>query len=136
MPNVQPAREALGRRLRELRTDAGLNGKEFAERLGWIATKVSKIEHGKQTPTEDDVRAWADATAAPADQAKLLLAQVRHLNEEYAEWRRQLRIGLSARQAKFGEVEASSELVRNFEPAVIPGLLQTPAYARHIMAQS
>ncbi|GAA3466461.1 helix-turn-helix domain-containing protein [Nonomuraea roseola] len=75
MPNVQPAREALGRRLRELRTGAGLNGKEFAERLGWIATKVSKIEHGKQTPTEEDVRAWADATAAPADQAELLLAQ-------------------------------------------------------------
>jgi transcriptional regulator with XRE-family HTH domain len=133
--NVQQARQALGRRLRELRRSAGLNGKQLARMLDWQATKVSKIEHGKQTPSREDILAWTAATGTD-DQAELLIAQVRHLDEAYAEWRRQLRIGLQAIQRKFGELEASSRLIRNFEAAAIPGLLQTPAYARCILSQS
>jgi len=49
----QEARHALGARLREIRLDAGLSARELARLAGWHFTKVSKIEHGKQTPSED-----------------------------------------------------------------------------------
>jgi transcriptional regulator with XRE-family HTH domain len=42
--DYQQAREALGARLRELRTETGLNGKGFAGRLGWQRSKVSRLE--------------------------------------------------------------------------------------------
>lgn len=39
---VHQAREALGQRLRELRTAAGLSGRQLAESLSWPPPKVSK----------------------------------------------------------------------------------------------
>jgi Helix-turn-helix domain len=44
------AREEFGARLRVLRQEHGLNGKELATVLGWPASKVSKIELGRQRP--------------------------------------------------------------------------------------
>lgn len=44
--DFQNARLALGARLRELRTGAGLDGKGIAERLGWQRSKVSRLELG------------------------------------------------------------------------------------------
>ncbi len=53
--DFQTARVALGARLRELRSEAGLNGKGVAEALGWQRSKVSRLETGKQTPTASDL---------------------------------------------------------------------------------
>jgi len=59
---VHQAREALGHRLRDLRKDAGLTGRQLALAAGWHNSKVSKIEYGRQTPTEDDIRLWCRET--------------------------------------------------------------------------
>lgn len=59
--DYQSGREALGARLRELRTEAGLQGRELADRLGWQRSKVSRLENGKQTATAADLQAWAQA---------------------------------------------------------------------------
>ncbi len=115
--------------------DARLNGKQLAERVGWLATKVSKLEHGKQTPTEDDIRAWVAATGAERELGSLL-AQLLSLELAYSEWRRQLRDGLRARQMQIGAIETETGLFRMFEPAVVPGLLQTGEYARAMMRLS
>lgn len=48
--DFRTARVLLGVRLRELRTEAGLNGKDMADRLG-RQRSVSRLEHGKQTPS-------------------------------------------------------------------------------------
>lgn len=61
--DYQQAREALGARLRELRTETGLNGKGFAGRLGWQRSKVSRLENGKQT--EADAETWAQGAERP-----------------------------------------------------------------------
>ncbi|MFF9740591.1 helix-turn-helix domain-containing protein [Streptomyces sp. NPDC014376] len=45
--DFQTARAALGARLRELRSEAGFNGKGVAEVLGWQYSKVSRLETGK-----------------------------------------------------------------------------------------
>lgn len=42
--DYQTAREALGARLRELRTEAGLEGRHLAAELGWQPSKVSDHE--------------------------------------------------------------------------------------------
>lgn len=133
--NVKHAREALGARLRELRQRAGLNGKEFAESVGWHPTKVSKIELGKQTPNDADITAWTRATRAD-DARDELLTELHNLELQYAEWRRQLRAGTRARQQTQIEREAKAKTIRVFEPALIPGLLQTAEYARSMLADA
>ncbi len=53
--NVEQARQALAKRLRDLRTNARLSGRELAARAGWHYTKISKIEHGTTMPSEADL---------------------------------------------------------------------------------
>ncbi|WP_375372855.1 helix-turn-helix domain-containing protein [Micromonospora sp. S-DT3-3-22] len=56
-PGFCGARDSLGHRLRDLRQDAaGLTGRQLALLAGWRSSKVSKIEYGKQTPTDGDLR--------------------------------------------------------------------------------
>ncbi|WP_406157800.1 helix-turn-helix domain-containing protein [Streptomyces canus] len=135
MSDFQTARLALGARLRELRADAGLSGKAFAMSLGWPASKVSKIETGKQTPTLDDMRAWAEGVGAP-EVLDELVGRLRTLETQYGAWRRQLAAGVRARQEAWHATENASTEVRNFEAAVIPGLLQTAEYARHMFLRT
>jgi len=47
--SADQARASLGIRLRDIRRDAGLPAVRLAELAGWLSSKVSKIEHGKQT---------------------------------------------------------------------------------------
>src|SRR5438093_169851 len=58
------ARVALGVRLRDIRRDAGLSSTQLAAAIGWRPPKISKIEHGKQTPTEADLSLWCAACRA------------------------------------------------------------------------
>jgi len=125
MSSFQRAREALGIRLRELRRDARLTGRQLAERNGWHPSKVSKIEGGKQTPTEADLEAWA-STCGQSDLAPELIASLRTLESHYVEHRRLFHTGMSAQQQAFSELEDQTVVVRNFENVFVPGLLQTP----------
>lgn len=134
MTDYYRAREEFGARLRRLREDCGLNGKQLAAALSWPHSKVSKIELGRQRPTAEEVSAWVGATGA-SDVLKDLLGDLRSLRVESAPWRRQLRGGHARRQRASIGLEASSVLIRAFEPAVIPGLLQTADYARQILTR-
>ncbi len=129
MSTFQRAREALGLRPRELRREARLTGRQLANANGWHPSKVSKVENGKQTPTEANLEAWARACRKPELTAELV-ATLRTLETHYVEYRRMFRSGMTAKQQAWAELEAESTLIRNFESVVIPGLLQTPEYAR------
>lgn len=131
--SVHQAREALGQRLRDIRRTAGISGVELAARAGWNnSSKVSKIEHGKQTPSEDDIRAWCDHTGAKT-QIPDLIATVRNIEAMYVEWRRMLEVGTRRRQHISKTLEAQTQLMRWYEPLLIPGLLHTAEYATAIM---
>jgi transcriptional regulator with XRE-family HTH domain len=132
--SVDEARSALGKRLRELRQQAGLSGKELAESLSWVGSKVSKIENGKQTPTDDDIRAWTCVTNA-GDQADSLLAALHNLELQHAEWQRLLKAGMKSHQLSLSQQDEKTRLFRGFENTVVPGLVQTPEYARARFAQ-
>ncbi|PSL08161.1 helix-turn-helix protein [Haloactinopolyspora alba] len=129
MTNFQTARHALGARLRELRTEAGLTGRDLAHVLAWPASKVSKLELGKQTPTRDDLTTWARGVGQPTA-ADELHQRLRTLESHYAAWKRQLAAGNRARQEAWGTLEDNSRQVLNLETGCIPGLLQTADYAR------
>lgn len=133
--NVHEARIALGARLRELRQRAGLTGRQLAESLSWQPSKVSKLENGKQTPSDDDIVAWTEATSSEPERADLL-ASLHTLEVQHAEWQRQLRTGLKPHQNEIAEINARTRLFRVFESTYIPGLLQTGEYARSRFAQS
>ncbi|MFF3005110.1 helix-turn-helix domain-containing protein [Kitasatospora sp. NPDC057940] len=125
---VHEARLELGRRLRTIRTAAGLDGRTLAGRLGWPASKVSKLQQGRQSPTVADVRAWADACDVPEAAAELVV-QLHELDDRYAQWRRELRHGHAAVQKSWADMEAAAQTIRAFEPCWVPGLLQTADYA-------
>ncbi|MBW8796370.1 MAG: helix-turn-helix transcriptional regulator [Streptomyces sp.] len=132
MTDYQSGREALGERLRELRTEAGLQGKELAERLGWQRSKVSRLENGKQTATAADLEAWALALDAPAAVPDLH-SRLRGLESQQRSWRRQLATGHRAVQDRYVAEYRRTATIRGYEATVIPGLFQTPDYARHVL---
>ncbi len=130
MTSFQREREALGQRLRELRQDARLTGRQLAESQCWQPSKVSRIESGKQTPSDADVEAWASSCEAP-EVASDLIASLRSLEGHYIEHRRAFRSGMARFQRTLGEQESAYTIVRNFQSSIVPGLLQTAEYARH-----
>uniref|UniRef100_UPI000A009AFA helix-turn-helix domain-containing protein n=1 Tax=Nocardia vaccinii TaxID=1822 RepID=UPI000A009AFA len=126
---AKQAREAFGERLRNLRKDAGLTGRQLAALAGWPGSKVSKIEYGRQVPTDDDVRVWCIHTHS-VDQMLDLVATLRNVEAAYLEWRR---MRLPHRQKQSVAVADQTTLMRGFEPVLVPGLLQTPSYAEAIL---
>lgn len=131
---VIQAREILGHRLRELRKDAGLTGRQLATLAGWDSSKISKIEYGKQAPTEGDIQLWCHHCHAP-DHIADLIATVRNIEAMYTEWRRVLRAGTKRRQQASLSLEAQTELFRWYEPVLVPGILHTAEYATAVMAK-
>ncbi|WP_134667825.1 helix-turn-helix transcriptional regulator [Amycolatopsis sp. CFH S0078] len=112
-----------------------LTGKALAERLGWRAAKVSLIEGGKQLPTEPELGAWAEVVGITADDLAALLEELRAIRLDDARWKARLRTGgHESAQRSFAEMEAAASTIVNFEPALVPGPLQTPGYARAMFA--
>ncbi|MFD8528432.1 helix-turn-helix domain-containing protein [Streptosporangium canum] len=94
---VDQARRALSARLREIRLAAHLTGRDLGDLSGWHSSKVSRIEHGRQTPSESDISAWCRHCGAD-DQTGDLIASLRTIDEMYVEWRRMQRTGLQRLQ--------------------------------------
>ena len=136
MTSVQQAREALGAKLRNVRRRSGLTGAALAERLSWPHSKISKLENGKQTPTDLDVRGWCGACGAEGEaELEGLLASLHTLEMRHAEWRRVLQGGARGHQDEIGALHAKTRLFRVFEAAGIPGLLQIDGYVRATFAK-
>lgn len=131
---ARQAREALGARLRDVRRDAGLSGLALAGLAGWHSSKISKIEYGKQNPSEEDLQAWCRFCAAD-DQLPDLIATARSIETMYVELRRLHRAGTVKRQRKILEEEGETRHLRGFQMFLIPGLLQTAEYARARLAE-
>jgi transcriptional regulator with XRE-family HTH domain len=130
---VQQAKEDLGIRLREIRRDAGLTGRQLAALASWHFTKVSKLEHGIQNPSDEDIRIWCRLCNAE-DQVADLVATLRTVESHYIEWRRMMRTGSRRIQERWREWEREARLLRVYEPLLIPGTFQTRRYAESIVA--
>jgi len=132
--SARQAREALGARLRDLRKDAGLTARALATTTGQHYTRVSKIEHGTQAPTDADVRAWCRSCGAD-DQVPDLIATLRSVESAYLELRRQSRAGMKrVTGAHTPALYQRTTQFRIYEHNVIPGLFQTAAYCSAMLA--
>jgi transcriptional regulator with XRE-family HTH domain len=114
-----------------MRKAAGLTGEQLAGRLGWSRPKVPKIENGHQMPSEQNVMDWVAACGQPENKADELLALLSEGQAVHRQWRQRLRHGHAATQTEWDTLIRKAIVIRNFEIVVIPGLLQTPEYARH-----
>ncbi|MGW7351019.1 helix-turn-helix domain-containing protein [Streptomyces sp. NPDC054784] len=133
---AQEAREALGARLRGFRKDAGFNsGRALAHALGWHESKISRLENGRQNASEEDIRAWCGTTGQERHLPDLI-ATVRHIDELWLEWRRQLQTGAAARQQKSLPVYAKTKVFRVWNPNMVWGTFQTAEYAAEVFRQA
>ena len=132
-----PERDRLATRLRELRARTGLSGNRFAvERIHWPQSRVSRLETGTQLPTEEDLRAWVHATGTDDEAVAELQELLERARIEYATWRDTYRRsgGPGGKQTSIAQLEAQATRIRGYQPAMIIGLLQTPAYAREMLS--
>ncbi|MFE0366397.1 Scr1 family TA system antitoxin-like transcriptional regulator [Streptomyces tendae] len=130
--SVQQAREALGKRLREIRKDSGLTARDLAARAGWHESKCSRIENGRTPPSDDDLRVYTLYCAA-ADQTADLIATARNIDGAYVEWRRMERSGLRRAQESVMPLWERTRHFRAYSSWLIPGPFQTPAYIRALL---
>jgi transcriptional regulator with XRE-family HTH domain len=132
--STQRTRHQLAERLRQLRLATGATGAQFAQRLGegWLQPRVSKIETGKQLPTPADIKAWAAATSADPAELLELLDRARI---EYSIFRERIAdlAGVDRLQDAIGAAETAATRIAHYQPALIPGILQTADYARELL---
>ena len=132
--SARQAQEALGARLREIRKDAGLSARALAAATGQHFTRVSKIEHGVQAPSDRDIRDWCRACGVE-EQVPDLIATARAVKSAYLEFRRQARTGMKrVLGAHTVSLYERISLFRIYEHNVVPGLFQTAAYCSAMLS--
>lgn len=128
---IATAPNPLGDRLRTAR--GRMLSKDLAAAAGWVPSKVSKIESGRQPPTPEDLQTWARVVGAGADvldQWNSMLEQVLADRHRFAA---DMATGQAAVQQQYEQMIASTKTFRFYEKVFVPRFLQTPAYTRGIM---
>jgi transcriptional regulator with XRE-family HTH domain len=125
-------RRQLMAELKRLREAAKLTQEDVAERLDWHPTKVMRIETGRTSPHPNDVRLLLDLYGVTdRDQASALVKLAKDAKQRG--WWYSYRDVLLNRYEFFIGLEWEASSIRDFELAMIPGLLQTEDYARALI---
>ncbi|MEO3973160.1 helix-turn-helix transcriptional regulator [Streptomyces sp. CAU 1734] len=130
---AQAARERLAARLGDLRREAEITGYELGLRCGWSAAKSSRIENARTPPSDADIRAWCKACGA-LDAVADLVAENRHVDQMYVQWKKLHRHGMRRAQEEVVPLYESTRLFRVYCSNVVPGMLQTKAYAAALLS--
>ncbi|SCL39748.1 Helix-turn-helix domain-containing protein [Micromonospora rhizosphaerae] len=130
VPSPILRRRRLGTELRRLRELAGLTGDQVIERIGWAsASKLSRLENGRSRPDPVDVRDLLALYGADDELREELLSITREAGDMRG-WLRNFPV-MTQQQRGFAELEAGCAEISEYNPVLIPGLLQTPGYARY-----
>jgi transcriptional regulator with XRE-family HTH domain len=121
-------RQLLAQALRELRERAGLSGMELSRHSGISQASISRVENAKQIPSAAHLDRWLEGTGAGDDQRASLVELREQAATESVTWRQHR--DLTAVQAEVKEAEAAATRIREYQPTIIPGLLQASIYAR------
>lgn len=116
--------------LRELRQKAGLTCADVATALGTSITKISRMETGERGLYVDDVAALLGLYRVPAKRREELLDLVR--NGQDPNWWQLKPSDLPTEWRDLMSLESEAASIANFEPLLVPGLLQTSEYATAI----
>lgn len=109
----------FGKELRLHREPAGLTQTELADRLGWGNGLISKIERAERVPQPD--------FCAALDTFFDAAGHFTRLGEEVRE-----RSVTAGSFAEYLRREPEASMIMTYEPYLVPGLLQTEAYARSV----
>ena len=126
-------RHQLRVQLRRYRERSGLSQRQVAQRLGWSASKVHRIEAGTSPIRETDLRSLlASYSSAAENEVAQLLSLARSA--------RQTRSATLVEPGpptvrRYLDYEASAKAIWNFEPMFVPGLLQTSEYTRVLLSR-
>ncbi|MEU9779668.1 helix-turn-helix transcriptional regulator [Streptomyces phaeochromogenes] len=126
-------RRKLGAELRALRARAGLKSGEAARLVGWHQSKVSRIETGRSGVKPADVELLLDAyDVRDAELRELLVVLAGSDDNGRHHWWHAYRGLLPSTYSDFISLESQASVMRTLENSVVPGLLQTPEYAREV----
>lgn len=122
-------RQRLGGELRRLRRAAAMTLEQVCDQLGWASTsKLSRLELGQSRPDLADILDLLDVYhVVPAEREKLVII-ARDAAATRGWWKALGSMG--QRQRGYTELEASAATIFEYQQLLVPGLLQTPEYAR------
>jgi transcriptional regulator with XRE-family HTH domain len=129
-PTVRRLR--LAAELREIRESRGMSGDTVAAALRWSPSKISRYERAKTGLQPREVERLLDFYEITGSRRALLLS----LAEDAAQkgWWEQFPDGLSTDYQQFIGLEHEASAISVWHVDVVTGLLQTEAYARHIIS--
>lgn len=129
IPTVR--RRILGRELRALREEKGLRSDETADSMSWDPAKVTRLEQGRSGLRPQELEALLDIYGVTDPSTRDALAMLAREAKRRVWWAPYNDV-LAARYSGFIAFEAEAVSARNFQTSLVPGLLQTPDYARAI----
>ena len=124
----------LGEALRAAMDATQLTGRGIAKKLGWSQSQVSKLLNGHRIADEVDVSAFLAVCDVVGDKRDALLALARELGKPG--WLQQHDSKLPEQVRTLIDHENKAVTIKEFEALVIPGLLQTDAYASGLLLGS
>src|SRR5262249_35290743 len=125
-PTLRARRLAL--ELLRRREAAGLTREEAARQLEWSTSTIFRIETGRSRPQPGNVRVLLELYGVTGPERDGLIRLAREARQPG--WWHSFRDVLPNPYEVYIGLEAGAASIRNFEPNVVPGLLQTEEYAR------
>jgi transcriptional regulator with XRE-family HTH domain len=130
-PSPTVRRKRLGIELRRLREQAELTCEDVGQRLECSGTRISRMETGRISVRPGDVRELLEVYGVTGAQADSLVQLAREARRKG--WWQAYGRALPAWFEAYIGLESEAARLRDFQPLVIPGLLQTEDYARAVL---
>ncbi|QNT94669.1 XRE family transcriptional regulator [Streptomyces griseofuscus] len=129
--NVNPTvrRRRLGQELRKLREQKNMTAEEVAERLLVSQSKISRLENGRRSISQRDVRDLCGVYEVEDQRVVDSLMEMARDSRQQGWWHTFGDIPYSV----YIGLETDAESLRVYEPQIVTGLLQTPAYAEALV---
>jgi hypothetical protein len=124
-------RRQLGRNLRDLRNRARMTTRMAAQQLEWSEAKIWRIETGQTSLRSLDVEAMCKIYGAPSELVEPLTALARETRAR-GWWTGYSDVIAEGFDVYIG-LEEAARLLSTYENELVPGLLQTEAYARALL---
>jgi len=130
-PSPTVRRKRLTTELRRLREQAGLTCEDVGQRLECSGTRISRMETGRISARPGDVRELLEIYGVTGAEADSLVQLARDARRK-GWWHSYGRVLPPWFEAYIG-LESDAARLRDFQPLVVPGLLQTEGYARAVL---
>jgi transcriptional regulator with XRE-family HTH domain len=125
-----PRARALSAALRKAREERGMSLRELARRVSMNYSHLSNLENGKRLPSVETTATILGALRVPGDERERILDLARNAAEP--NWLTVGIPGIPQQLAGVVECERAASAITDWNPCVVPGLLQTTDYARAI----